>query len=714
MLGTKPFAGGLAALGVCLLVGCQTPRVDAPPIPEEGATLELSPEAAQFADVLANYAQGLIHDSNRNYDAALTNYLQAVELDASHEELSLRIAMGLLQQKRNDEAVRLLETLVDRRPESPKALAWLALVYRAAERPDDAIATYHSLIDLDPSAANAYLDFAGFYLRVPDSGQAIDILRTGIKKAREPFDLYRTLGRLLVEESNRITDEDSARTLRTEALDLYEKAIKKAPGNFEILVQLGELNIVNQEPEKAAKWFKRIEKLAPEDLPLRRQLALKFLQLGTTSGTIETLEKILEDQPGNAQIAYYLGELHQKSADIDAAIASFETACEASRKDPVPYIRLALMQIDQERSEQAAQTLLAGLEKMPDHGRLTQTLAYCYLDQNNAQEALVWFAKAEVRIAEQKAEQEDQEEGETAQDPDQRSRFYFNYARANYQVGNTEDAVKHLSRAMDEHIAYLQLFMRELLSIEGTETAEVIAFYESFEELVPGEPTTSFCLGMLHSFDEDFETALTHYERALDLAQTHHRNTQILNEDFYFSYAAAYERTGDIEKAEELFLQALELNPEHANAHNYLAYMWSEHNVHLDRAIEHINEAIQLVPDSGAFIDTLGWILYMQGNYEEALKEIEQANSLTPNDPTITDHLGDTLLKLDRTEEAIDQWKHAFRLDPDNEKIAAKLTDHGVDAEELRNELVAREDGEDTAVEKEAPAVQEPAEAGQP
>ena len=135
--------------------------------------------------------------------------------------------------------------------------------------------------------------------------------------------------------------------------------------------------------------------------------------------------------------------------------------------------------------------------------------------------------------------------------------------------------------------------------------------------------------------------------------------------------------------------------------------MWAERGVRLDEALEHIRTALEISPDSGAFIDTLGWIYYQQGNYEDALREIRRAMELTPGDPTVTDHLGDTLDRLQRTDEAIAQWTASFLLDPESESVAGKLTEHGIDLAPLR------EQARQLAAEKKAPAAR-PAAAMEP
>jgi tetratricopeptide (TPR) repeat protein len=692
MQGFKPIARGLWALGMAFLVGCRTldpapdaSAVDAPPPP-------LGEEETRFAEVLARYARGLIHDFHQEPDAALTNYLQAVELDPSNQDLHLRIARGLLQQRRTDEAVQIMESLVRREPKSNKALSWMALIYLAADRPGDAEATYRRLIALDPEAAEAHLEFAAFYLRDGRRDEAREVLRDGVRKAREPLELHRALAATLVEEAAQTEDEAVARALREEALEQYRRAVRIKPDDARTLVQLGSLTMLNGDLAETLAWYRKVEELAPRDLGLRRRLALSFEQARTPADAVAALGA-LAGEADPAQVHYYLGEVHESRGEIDEAVAAFQQACRAARKDPQPVLRLALMQIQHQRLEQAGETLREGLERIPDHAELTTMLAFTYLDRELPEEALGWFARAEA-LRQAESEETRAAYGEETD----HARFYYNYAKAAVLAGRTDEAIGHLSRVLDHDVAYLRLFMFDLLREEDPDTDRALSFFEAFARAAPQEPAAYYCLGIIRSYREDYEGALADLKRTLTISQTHHRSTQLLDEDFYFAYGAAHERTGRHGEAEALFRKALGMDPDHANTLNYLAYMWAERGENLDEAMTYIEKAVALDPDSGAFLDTLGWVHYQQGDFEAALREIERARALVGDDPVITDHLGDVLLKLDREAEALEHWKRAYRLDPEVPGVADKLRARGVDLEALR-EAAETEAGEAEAPE---------------
>jgi tetratricopeptide (TPR) repeat protein len=140
----------------------------------------------------------------------------------------------------------------------------------------------------------------------------------------------------------------------------------------------------------------------------------------------------------------------------------------------------------------------------------------------------------------------------------------------------------------------------------------------------------------------------------------------------------AFQQSHQWPKAESDLLAALQLRPDDPGLLNYLAFSWVDQGVNLDRARTMLERAIQLVPDDGAIVDSLGWCMYRSGDYEEAIKQLERAVALDGNDATINDHLGDAYWRAGRQIEARAQWEKAERLSDDKtltEQIRTKLKD---------------------------------------
>jgi tetratricopeptide (TPR) repeat protein len=162
-----------------------------------------------------------------------------------------------------------------------------------------------------------------------------------------------------------------------------------------------------------------------------------------------------------------------------------------------------------------------------------------------------------------------------------------------------------------------------------------------------------------------FLEAADAYSKAIALISEPDRNHATL---FYFR-GIAYERAGLWDKAEVDFRKSLALSPDQANVLNYLGYSMIEKRINIPEAMDMIRKAVELKPNDGYIVDSLGWAHYHMGEYEEAAKHLERAVELRPEDPIINDHLGDAYWRSGRRLEARFLWQHA----KDNKPEAADL-----------------------------------------
>lgn len=172
-------------------------------------------------------------------------------------------------------------------------------------------------------------------------------------------------------------------------------------------------------------------------------------------------------------------------------------------------------------------------------------------------------------------------------------------------------------------------------------------------------------LANLQRARKEFAESAKTYTRVLELLGTPARGDWTL---FYFR-GIVYERSKQWPLAEADFKKALELYPEQPLVLNYLGYSWVDQNMNLEEGLRLLRRAVQLRPEDGYIIDSLGWAHYRMGRYEEALRELERAIELKPGDPVINDHLGDVYWRVGRKLEAYFQWNHARDLKPEPEDL---------------------------------------------
>jgi tetratricopeptide (TPR) repeat protein len=177
---------------------------------------------------------------------------------------------------------------------------------------------------------------------------------------------------------------------------------------------------------------------------------------------------------------------------------------------------------------------------------------------------------------------------------------------------------------------------------------------------------------------EQFTEANVAYTRALDLYGPTDRARWFV----LYTRGITLHRLDQWPAAEADFRASLALNPGQAQVLNYLGYSLVEEGKNLDEALGMIEQAVAAQPDNGAVVDSLGWVLFQLGRYDESVVHMERAAALEPVDAVVNDHLGDVYWAVGRVTEAQFQWRRALSFDPEAAealRIRAKLAD-GLDA----------------------------------
>ena len=142
--------------------------------------------------------------------------------------------------------------------------------------------------------------------------------------------------------------------------------------------------------------------------------------------------------------------------------------------------------------------------------------------------------------------------------------------------------------------------------------------------------------------------------------------------DLLYESALLAERLGRMEILESRLRRLIELRPDSAQAYNALGYSYADRNLRLAEARELIEKALKLAPDDTFIIDSLGWVLYRQGDLAGALSALERAYAQR-DDPEIAAHLGEVLSVLGRGDEARRILSEAHKKYPDNDTLTAAV-----------------------------------------
>ncbi len=136
----------------------------------------------------------------------------------------------------------------------------------------------------------------------------------------------------------------------------------------------------------------------------------------------------------------------------------------------------------------------------------------------------------------------------------------------------------------------------------------------------------------------------------------------------------------DLKKIDEAAKQLqilVDKKPDEPGYYNDLGYILADHDMRLDEAEQMIRQALKLDlakrkkdpdydpktdHDNGAYLDSLGWVLFKKKQYPEARKYLEQAlEDKAAQHIEIYDHLGDVCIAMGDRDAAIRAWEQGLK-----------------------------------------------------
>jgi Flp pilus assembly protein TadD len=169
------------------------------------------------------------------------------------------------------------------------------------------------------------------------------------------------------------------------------------------------------------------------------------------------------------------------------------------------------------------------------------------------------------------------------------------------------------------------------------------------------------------SGDGDAKSAL----RMLDDAEREYRANPMLN----YERATVLERGGRTRESIRAFEKLLATRPQDPALKNALGYTLGDHSIDLPKAESLVRSALDVMPDSPAALDSLGWIRYRRGDPEDAARWLSRAYRLS-KDGEIAAHWGEAVWATGREEDARRIWATALARDPDSAPLEAVIARH--------------------------------------
>jgi tetratricopeptide (TPR) repeat protein len=138
--------------------------------------------------------------------------------------------------------------------------------------------------------------------------------------------------------------------------------------------------------------------------------------------------------------------------------------------------------------------------------------------------------------------------------------------------------------------------------------------------------------------------------------------------ELLYDYALTAEKLERFDVLESNLRKLIQVRPDHAHAYNALGYSFADRNLRLPEARKLIERALELAPDDYFIMDSLGWVLYREGNLRGAAEQLRRAYGGRP-DAEIGAHFGEVLWVMGEVDEAGRVWQESLKASPENETL---------------------------------------------
>ena len=494
---------------------------------------------------------------------------------------------------------------------------------------DRATEEYGKALALDPTNIELAIKVAWEYLRRGDTPGALDLLKNTAKAAPKSARVPLALANIYFNNLNKVD----------QALKYSQQALELDPANISGYEYLRDLYKATGQTQKTSALLDRAAKVDTKD-------AMFWLRLGALYA-----DAYLQDDPAH------------NADDLRKTTAVFQKALATGNNDVEIIGKIADFFVATQQLAEAVPLYRRIIDIDPNQNAARENLARCYLGLNDSEKAAATLEEL-IKV-----------------NPVQ-PRAYETLAKIYEAAGQMEKAAADYEQSLlispNEPGTYESL-VRRLWALKKPSRA--VTILNEARRRFPDVPAFTFMLAVSLEEAKQHQQALAMYEQT-EAEARHTNNSGLLDSQFYFNFGVSAEQSGLYDRAATLLEKSLTMEDDPrqiANASNYLGFMWVDHDQNLEKGGDLIKKAVELEPDNGAYLDSLGWYYYKTSRYPDALAQLQLAiEKLKPEDPVVYEHLGDTYLKLNDTPNALESWLKAMELDPlnpDAVTITKKIAD---------------------------------------
>ncbi|MBD3813401.1 MAG: PEP-CTERM system TPR-repeat protein PrsT [Betaproteobacteria bacterium] len=616
------------------------------------------------------------------------------------------------QEKKNNEAVNLLQEVLKDNPDNPQANLLYGTINYALKNDEIALSSFNRVLSTT-ELPEARLLLAATQLRM---GANADVIKTlePLLAQRNNAKAYLLAGQATLNLGE--TDRGMAYLNQASTLDPKDTVIRSTLAQNQLL----------SGDQQGIKGLESVITANPDDSQAYLLLATSQVGKADFKGALATLQKMAAAQPSNALPSVLMGRIYLMQRNPDAARKAFEHSLTLDAGFLPAASALASLDIEEKKPAQAKERFKTILSKSPDNlGALmgqariglvvgdkkefvtylekaiqshpdalepVSLLTQYYMSQMRQPELALEVAQKAAKAnngnpafldnlgqaqlgAGHKKDAIDTYTNVTNRAPNSAIAWYH-LAWAQRVAGDMNAALKSLQKSvrlapnyLDARIALAGLYAvlgQQDNALQETRTIQTLnpqsaTGYNLEAELAARfkKPDASLqALARAHQTAPSSSTAATYHFaliRAGKTAQAEQVAQQWLNQHpddsvFRMYLAGTYLQKRQTGQAVDEYRQIVKTNPNHVMALNNLAAVLEEQND--PNAFGYAQRAYGLQPANPVVMDTYGWSLLQQGKIQEATPLLKQAAQAMPETPSVQYHWAAALVKSGQTSEA--------------------------------------------------------------
>ncbi|HAS88680.1 MAG TPA: hypothetical protein DCS48_05170 [Desulfovibrio sp.] len=593
----------------------------------------------------------------------------ALNEDPGNPDVYLSMNSIYTRQNDKEKAEQALLEGLGRLPRDPSLLMKTVAFYRQNNRTEKALEYVEKLLQNNSDDPRTKVFAAEFYSAKDDLGKAAQLMAEVVGTHPEEAE-YRVLySRVLNSQKKFIETEkvlkeglefnEASLPIRTSLVGLY-----MSQGRQQEAVQVL-LDGVAMDPEGAE---------SADYVLYRKQLATMHLDLNEPKKAIEQLDKVIELNPKDAEAHYLRGQIYLFEGRGNLAVSEFRQVVRDNPESAPAYVLLARAHLVNEETSIAIENLKEAIALDPGYAPAREVLINTYLDRKDWHQAIL-----ELQRLKDKRPDDLQIVAAIGDvyaikgDKNLAKRIFSDLTKNFPDSPIGEMKLAELARSQDKnsqagqhYSAALKIAPDSLAAIQGKvdiyilqhKYTAAIKFCNKLLQKYPDNARIYEFLGRVYAARGNFKAAETNFTRAVTLApewmlpylrigDLYVSNKKLKqgiakfkeevkkdggNPGPQFILGLLYEQNGEYEKSREAYSKILEQQPGFQLAANNLAYLlatrFADNGEHMEQALKLARIAAN--SQSPEALDTLGYVLYLNGEYEQALHVLNSALQILP------------------------------------------------------------------------------------